>query len=65
MMGKDKSYKLLYRGTRDGFLNKDFHSNCDGKGETISLVKTSTGRVCGGYTNIPWQGGATGVDKKD
>ena len=46
---------LLYRASRDGWLLKDFHSKCDRKGATIVLVKTTKGRLCGGYTTIPWQ----------
>ena len=30
---------LLYRGSRDGFLSSDFHEKCDGKTNTIALVK--------------------------
>jgi hypothetical protein len=38
MVGAAK-LKLLYRGSRDGFLSKDFHKYCDGKSGTIALVK--------------------------
>jgi hypothetical protein len=29
----------LYRGSEDGFMYKDFHRLCDGKGATLSLFK--------------------------
>jgi hypothetical protein len=34
---------LLYRGMRDGFEEKDFHSLCDNKGATVVLVRSSDG----------------------
>lgn len=30
---------LLYRGSRDGFSAKSFHSTCDERGPTITVVK--------------------------
>jgi hypothetical protein len=45
---------LLYQGTRDGFGAADFHSRCDGKGSTLTVVETSSGYVVGGYTNVSW-----------
>lgn len=32
---------LLYRGSRDGFHARKFHSCCDEKGATVVLVKVS------------------------
>ena len=54
MVGQNKNYFLLYRGTRDGFRSGKFHRLCDNKGATICLVKTDTNHVFGGYTPIPW-----------
>ena len=34
---------------------KDFHNNCDGKPNTISIIQTADGNIFGGYTSIPWQ----------
>ncbi len=31
-------WTLLYRGTRDGFGAKEFHSKCDGKSSTLTIV---------------------------
>ena len=41
---------LRYRGSRDGFTFKAFHSRCDLKGPTISLFKASNGDIIGGFT---------------
>ena len=31
-----------------------FHSLCDGKSKTITVIKTTTGYILGGYTSISW-----------
>ena len=48
------AFNLLYRGSTDGWDVSDFHSKCDNKGPTITLIKSKAGRVCGGFTSIPW-----------
>jgi hypothetical protein len=32
-------WSLLYRGTRDGFGSRDFHSKCDGHKNTLTVCK--------------------------
>ena len=49
-----KEYKLLYRGSRDGFGAKDFHNKCDGYKYTVTFVKTKEGRRFGGFTDAIW-----------
>lgn len=46
--------QLLYRASRDGWDTNDFHSKCDDKGATVTIVKTSEGYVFGGYTDQSW-----------
>ena len=46
--------ELLYRASRDGWQAQDFHSRCDGKGATITVIKSSGGFVFGGYADVPW-----------
>jgi len=50
----EKKFKLLLRGSRDGFQAYVFHQKCDQKGETIVIVESTLGHVFGGYTTIPW-----------
>ncbi len=45
------STKLLYRGSRDGWMAKDFHSRCDRKGPTITFFKIKNGDCIGGFTS--------------
>merc|ERR1712129_261894 len=56
-IGNDKAYKfeLLYRGSRDGFSGQQFHAKCDGKGATITIVKSDNkDHIFGGYTSKSW-----------
>jgi hypothetical protein len=47
---RDK-WSLLYRGTRDGFGAKDFHSKCDGRSNTLTIVKAFGSEfIFGGFT---------------
>ena len=50
----NNNWKLIYRGTRDGFGAKDFHRECDGVAKTVTIVKTTNGNIFGGYTDLPW-----------
>jgi hypothetical protein len=35
---KNMDMILIYKGSKDGYEAKDFHSKCDNKGETITFV---------------------------
>jgi hypothetical protein len=43
---------LLYSGSIHGWDPIDFHSRCDNKGPTITLIKVEDGDCIGGYTNL-------------
>ncbi|EFC37928.1 predicted protein [Naegleria gruberi] len=47
--------ELLYRGSRDGFQAVDFHSRCDYKGPTLSIIKSEHGNIFGGFTSEHWE----------
>lgn len=49
-----KSFELLYRGSRDGFSAASFHSQCNNKGPTLVLIKSTEGFLFGGYAPISW-----------
>ena len=53
-MSKSKNGILLYRATRDGFGAKDFHSICDGKAKSITIIKNTLNYVFGGYASASW-----------
>ena len=46
--------ELLYKGSRDGFTARQFHSCCDNKGSTIIVIKDNRMNVFGGFTDVPW-----------
>lgn len=46
-------YKLLWRGSRDGYTATAFHRLCDGIAPTLTLVTNKdNGKICGGYTPV-------------
>ena len=40
----------------DGWAASTFHSNCDGRGPTVTIVKVNE-YIFGGYTEASWSGG--------
>jgi len=56
---ESRSFSLLWRGSRDGFGVSTFHSRCDGKPNTLTLIKNTHGYVFGGYTAVPWSSSST------
>ena len=53
----DDKWKLVYRGTRDGFCARDFHMKCDGIVKTLTIIKvqgTFVTHIFGGYASEPW-----------
>ena len=51
-------FELLYRATRDGCYPKDFHSKCDNKGPTLTLIQTDDNKKFGGYISKDRQSGS-------
>jgi anaerobic glycerol-3-phosphate dehydrogenase len=50
----DKKWKLLYHGSDDGFGASNFHSKCDGIGNTVTVILTTIGCILGGFTPVAW-----------
>jgi len=49
------SNNLLYRASRNGWGASNFHSCCDNKGPTVTVVKSGN-YIFGGYTEQHWDG---------
>ena len=47
-------FKLLYRGSVDGKSSSAFHEKCDGKGNTISIIRSNQHYIFGGYAVNKW-----------
>jgi hypothetical protein len=58
-------FEILWRGSRDGFGARDFHSHCDGQTNTITLIRDLNGNIFGGFTPIAWESPSIGKMKKD
>jgi hypothetical protein len=50
----EKRFQLLYRGSRDGFQASDFHRQCNGHPNTVTLILSTNGSIFGGYTPLSW-----------
>jgi hypothetical protein len=58
-----KRFSLLWRGSRDGFRARDFHSRCDGHANTLTVILDTDGNVFGGFTPVEWD--STSHEKAD
>ena len=45
--------RLLFRASQDGFMAKTFHSKCDNKGPTVTIVQSGK-YIFGGFTEESW-----------
>jgi hypothetical protein len=56
-----KEFKLLYRGSRDGFRSSDFHRFCDNHAGTVTVIQSQDGYIFGGYTPLAWRSDGRGI----
>ncbi|GBB93220.1 hypothetical protein RclHR1_21300003 [Rhizophagus clarus] len=51
-------FKLILRGSRDGFSTSKFHEICDNQSHTITIIKVKgSDEILGGYNPIIWESG--------
>ena len=50
-----RKWSLLYQGSRDGFGASDFHSHCDNTPNTLTIVKSTSVNIFGGFTRSEWK----------
>ncbi|CAB4421438.1 unnamed protein product [Rhizophagus irregularis] len=49
-------FKLILRGSRDGFSPSKFHEICDDQSRTVSVIKVkNSNEILGGYNPIEWK----------
>ncbi len=53
---QEGKWRLLFRASRDGFAAATFHSKCDNKGPTVTIVKSGN-NIFGGFTDVSWASG--------
>ena len=46
---------LCWRASLHGGDGKTFHSLCDNKGPTVTIVKNTNNNIFGGYISISWR----------
>ena len=60
----EDKWTLLYRGSEDGFGATDFHSKCDGKSNTLTIIKVDgSPNIFGGFARVAWD--SSGSKKDD
>jgi hypothetical protein len=57
---ENKVWKLLYRGSRDGFGASNFHEKCDNESNTLTLIETTKGFIFDGFTPLVWDSTTNG-----
>jgi hypothetical protein len=50
-----KQFKLLWRGSRDGFGASQFHRRSDSHGNTLTAILDADGSVFSGFTGLMWE----------
>ncbi|CAB4419745.1 unnamed protein product [Rhizophagus irregularis] len=59
-------FKLLLRGTRDGFTPEKFHEICNNKSHTVTIIKVKgSNEILGGYNPNTWKSNDMYDDTKD
>nr|XP_058970725.1 uncharacterized protein LOC131797121 [Pocillopora verrucosa]XP_058970726.1 uncharacterized protein LOC131797121 [Pocillopora verrucosa]XP_058970727.1 uncharacterized protein LOC131797121 [Pocillopora verrucosa] len=63
-VGSHPRWLLCYRASSHGWAASIFHRRCDGKRNTVSIIRVGQ-YVFGGYTDVPWEssGRWTGTSK--
>ena len=49
----NSAWKRCWRASVDGWARSTFHSRCDGKGPTVTIIRVGK-YIFGGYTSISW-----------
>lgn len=52
---QQQRWVLLYKASDHGWSSQEFHSRCDARGATITIVRTAKGAEFGGYASVPWE----------
>jgi hypothetical protein len=50
----NQQWELIYKASRDGFDANAFHSRCNNKGPTMTIIQSNNNYLFGGYTAVPW-----------
>ncbi|CAH3168554.1 unnamed protein product [Porites lobata] len=53
---ESSKWKRCWRASVDGWAASTFHSRCDNKGPTVTIIRVGGTYIFGGYTKISWSG---------
>ena len=48
-----KSFTTIYIASKNNYSAEVYHNSCDGKGPTVTIIKSSFGNIFGGYVSKP------------
>ena len=51
---KPLKFDLIFKASINGDTSEIFHKICDGKGPTVTIVKSKNGHIFGGYLTVPF-----------
>ena len=52
--------KLQYRASRDGFSAQNFHTKCDTVENSLTMIKSTDGKIFGGFVKKAWDSTGNG-----
>ena len=59
-------FKLMLRGSRNGFTPQKFHEICDNQSHLVSIIKVEdSNEILGGYNPIGWKSKSSYGSTKD
>ena len=56
LSSEQSRFVKCWHAKTDGWAASTFHSNCDGRGPTVTIIKVND-YIFGGYTDVSWSGG--------
>ena len=51
---ESSKWKRCWRASVDGWAASTFHSGCDNKGPTVTIIRVGGTYIFGGYTKLSW-----------
>lgn len=50
----NKKWWLTYQASEHGYFANHFHLRCDAISNTLTIIKSKSGYIFGGFTSVPW-----------
>ena len=59
-MNQPKGIDIIFRASQYNFNATYFHEICDGRNDTLVILRNDYGKTIGGFTHYPWKAHQTG-----